>query len=891
MTPPHGASREACQADEAVVPVPLSLHARSLQWRALPTVSSAHIDIVENGVRIWLTANPPPAHLPNHKLTDDQAAWVTNEINDLLLKGCIRQLPAGERPQITSPIGVAEGKKRRLIADLRYLNEFVSIPKVRFEAWPEVAHNVRTGDWLAKIDLKAGFHHLFMRPDQQHLLGLEWRGIHYEWVAMPFGLRASPAVFNKILRPVIELWRSQGKRAVIYVDDLLLISESRERLEREIDEAIEMLQRLGWRINFEKSVLRPAQRLEYLGLIIDTRRHHRMPVLEVPAAKRASIKKDAQRLLREFDAKRPVQTRFLARWIGQATACIRAVMPARAYLRHCHGDVSRAVARSGWYGTTTISSSAATELQWWRDNMSASSIWRGRSLLDARLASTAQYTVTTDASPAMWGGSLHHFGQERARLSAVAWTQGPWPASWHVENWHSNERELAAVLLCMTAFQDQLASTDVLVRTDNTVTLAALRRLCGGNERLNNLALKICALNKQHDIYMWAQHISGVDNELADTLSRHRVTPRAWEWSLSASFVAELQRAWRINLTVDRFADLSNAKCPRFNSYTHQPLAESIDAFTQDWNNEVNLVNPPFRLLDRVIAKLEAEPAATAIVIAPRWPAQSWFTRLVEMASARVTVPSTAVLPPPAISAHASARTAEPLRSTSWTLEAWLILPRACSSRAVTRQPTPPICSPAEQRPLSRATTTRSSDGAASATTSACTGPTLSPGTPRSTCARSSLPRRAADPDRRRRPSPPCCDCSTTTSWARDRRSSNKTHVQSPRAPSEAAPERQRARRRSSSSTPCSTSCATTTPTLPTSAAHESAQLRSFAQARLCARESWRKYNDATSACACCPESRPAPALPSMLRRSASSVRRSRSSTCSPSGAASTMRC
>lgn len=87
---------------------------------------------------------------------------------------------------------------------------------------------------------------------------------------MAFGLAPAPRVFTKLLKVVVSSLRKQGMRLVIYLDDKLLLNESKEGIVSNTKTTIEILQLLGFLINWEKSVLIPSQRIEYLGLLVDS---------------------------------------------------------------------------------------------------------------------------------------------------------------------------------------------------------------------------------------------------------------------------------------------------------------------------------------------------------------------------------------------------------------------------------------------------------------------------------------------------------------------------------------------------------------------------------------------------------------------------------------------
>ena len=85
-----------------------------------------------------------------------------------------------------------------------------------------------------------------------------------------FGLAPAPRVFTNILKVPISLLHRLNIRILIYLDDMLLMSQSIERLVIVRDTVIFLLQHLGFVINLKKSVMEPVQTIEYLGLVINS---------------------------------------------------------------------------------------------------------------------------------------------------------------------------------------------------------------------------------------------------------------------------------------------------------------------------------------------------------------------------------------------------------------------------------------------------------------------------------------------------------------------------------------------------------------------------------------------------------------------------------------------
>ncbi len=124
-------------------------------------------------------------------------------------------------------------------------------------------------------------------------------------------------------------------------------------------------------------------------------------------------------------------------------------------------------------------------------------------------------TGFTDASATGWGATYNGHA-----VSGV-WT-GP------QLRWHINCLELLAVRLALSRLRGRLRGKDVLVRTDNTATVAYINRQGGlRSRRMSQLARHLLLWSQKHLRSLRAIHIPGVFNQVADELSRAAL-PGEW---------------------------------------------------------------------------------------------------------------------------------------------------------------------------------------------------------------------------------------------------------------------------------------------------------------------------------------------------------------------------
>ena len=91
------------------------------------------LKILRESYALPFVKQPPKMLFQNNKSALSSAEFVTNEIKDLLKSSCIKEIDESEA-HVISPLSVVhKSTKPRLILDLSYLNQFLTVPKFQFE--------------------------------------------------------------------------------------------------------------------------------------------------------------------------------------------------------------------------------------------------------------------------------------------------------------------------------------------------------------------------------------------------------------------------------------------------------------------------------------------------------------------------------------------------------------------------------------------------------------------------------------------------------------------------------------------------------------------------------------------------------------------------------------
>ncbi|XP_043243554.1 uncharacterized protein LOC122392575 isoform X5 [Amphibalanus amphitrite] len=305
---------------------------------------------------------------------------------------------------------------------------------------------------------------------------------------------------------------------------------------------------------------------------------------------------------------------------------------------------------SSWEARLLWSPGAREDLSWWVSSLDG---WNGRLLVPPAVC---ELQLSTDASGSGWGAVL---STPSCQLASGFWDQ-------LVSRQSANYRELLAVYFALRSFRFSIVGKTVEVLSDNVTTVAHINKFGSSNVSLDSIAQNIWSFAFDNNVSLVAHHIAGVSNTGPDTLSRMSARH---EWVLHPSIFRQLDRMFGPH-TVDRFAAVGTALLPTYNSRFADPCSSGVDALGQtDWGAENNWVNPPFRLIPRVLDIIEAQ-RADATLIAPMWPGQPWMARLRRLCTAppiRLPPVTRSCLP------LSEQQRIEPHQNRRWTLCAWRI--------------------------------------------------------------------------------------------------------------------------------------------------------------------------------------------------------------------------
>lgn len=534
---------------------------------------------------------PPVFWAPNAKncrdfgkfIADTLEEGLRNQTFDLLGKigNCVL-------PKVIMPLTV-EPNKPRLCHDERFINCWIKDCPFKLDTLKDVPRLIEEDSYCANMDDKAGYQHVLMSKVGKTYFGFAFGGWAFGCNTLPFGWKASPFVYQTIGMAVTSYLRSLGVRNLQYIDDRLLVGRDESDTKRKVYAMLEIVTRLGYTISFSKSMLVPAKRVQWLGMIIMCDKMS----FGIPPKKKEKFITLRESMLQ----KAAVSVQTLQRFTGKCISLSLAVPGARMNIRAVNASISKLL-RFG--GQAKMSGPMKREIMEWRtiDDLDGQAKWREERHLT--------FQMSTDASQSGFG-AVGPCGELIVR-----------------DYWQENDRrpihlkEAEALLKGLLSVSEEIRDHRVVVNVDNKAVIAAWDKGCK-NVPLNEIMKSIFKLTLAYNVELRLRFVPSDDN-LADVSSRFismmdvKLSPRAWE---TIQIKYGPHDCDLMALDNNAMMDFKGKVLEHFTP-TKTPFSSGVDLFAQDLTRFSNpYVFPPLVLIPAVLAYLKEQNVSVCTVVVP----------------------------------------------------------------------------------------------------------------------------------------------------------------------------------------------------------------------------------------------------------------------------------
>lgn len=225
---------------------------------------------VTDKVRHYIrTTDEIPTHPHIYKYPHVHKELVKQTIDQYLEDGIIRhsQSPYAHPIWIVNKKPDASGlKKYRMVIDYSALNAKTVDDKYPLPDIDATLAKLGKSQYFTTIDLASGYHQIAMHPDSIEKTAFTCDRGHYEFLRMPFGLKAAPSTFQRVMDHILRD-HINNNICMVYLDDIIVYSVSLQEHLIALKKVFTTLRESNLKIQLDKTEFLKRE-AEYLGHII-----------------------------------------------------------------------------------------------------------------------------------------------------------------------------------------------------------------------------------------------------------------------------------------------------------------------------------------------------------------------------------------------------------------------------------------------------------------------------------------------------------------------------------------------------------------------------------------------------------------------------------------------
>lgn len=191
---------------------------------------------------------------------------IEQQIARLLDKNIIEESYSPFAAPVTLAFKKEDNKRSRLCIDFRDLNKIVVPQAQPFPLIEDLVIKTRNSTYFTTLDINSAFWSIPLRIEDRQKTAFVTQEGHYQWTCLPFGLKTSPAIFQRILGNILRKHKLTDF-AVNYIDDILIFSKSFSEHVQHLTLLLEAIKKEGFRLKFKKCTF-ASDSVKYLGHII-----------------------------------------------------------------------------------------------------------------------------------------------------------------------------------------------------------------------------------------------------------------------------------------------------------------------------------------------------------------------------------------------------------------------------------------------------------------------------------------------------------------------------------------------------------------------------------------------------------------------------------------------
>ncbi len=451
----------------------------------------------------------------NHRGARDHPSAVSNylskETTENRVLGPLDAVPFVRNIKISPLNSVAkrDSHERRIILDCsyppgdsvndhipagQYLGVEISLTYPSVDQFARLITAKGPGCKLFKRDLKAAYRQFHIDPGDVPLLCYVWQGQLFADLVLAMGLRTSAFICQRLTNAVSYIFHNMGFQCLNYLDDF-----GAAELPTMADEAFvalgRLLELLGLQESIEKAVS-PTTKMSFLGILFDTE----TMTMSIDSSRLTEI----LNMLEEWHSRDRATRKEIESLVGHLNFIAKVVRPGRKFMARMFNFLQSLDDSP----SHTLDNEFMMDVHWWYTFLP---YFNGVRVIPLPCWAETDSVLETDACLSGCG-AVNYMDRSYFHLE--------FPAEIQQKNYSINVLELLCVVVALRVWGAGFAGFRIKLGCDNTSSVAALNEARIHNVQMQSYMREIAFLAAQYDFDLWAVHIPGVNNRLADELSR-----------------------------------------------------------------------------------------------------------------------------------------------------------------------------------------------------------------------------------------------------------------------------------------------------------------------------------------------------------------------------------
>ena len=352
--------------------------------------------------------------------------------------------------------------------------------------------------FMAKTDISDAFRIIPLHPSQYHLTGFFWNGFYYD-KCLPMGCSSSCKIFEEFSTALKWILANKFgiKNVVKILDDFLFIEPDKTSCSNSLQKFITLCNDIGVPLAEHKTV-GPTNNIVFLGIGLDSNKM----LAYLPLDKLQKYTEDVKFYL----GKNKISLKELQSLCGKLQFATSIIRSGKAFLRRLY-EIQIGIKQPFHY--IRITKEVKQDLSLWHHFLTN---YNGKSIIRLpHLGDSNTLHMWSDASKQGFGAT---YGTE--------WVQATWPVAWKQCN--IAVLELYPIYVLISMYGLKIQNSRIIFHCDNEAVVTIVNNQTSKDKTIMNIIRPLVLLLLKYNINLQTEHIPGVNNILADTISRFQVT-------------------------------------------------------------------------------------------------------------------------------------------------------------------------------------------------------------------------------------------------------------------------------------------------------------------------------------------------------------------------------